>query len=214
MGGDGQDQPNAAAGAGFERQHRMGGKPGKQGAGARPAEERLGQGAGGPQGNQAESSHPQRVARKAQRRRQDVVAEARPGAGQRLDKRAPGLAVGAEIAGGGVDGALQHNGGAIVQRVGQRRFGVDPFEAVPGQGELFEARRTGGHGVDGGTEIVDEAGKRQLGRARAAADFGSRLVDGDGVAGAREQDGAGQPVGAAADYDGSGFRHGSQPWLL
>ena len=69
-----------------------------------------------------------------------------------------------------VDRALQQDRRPIVQRVGQRRVRMDPLQAVLRQRELLEARRADRHGMHRGADVVHEAGQRQLGRPRAAAD--------------------------------------------
>jgi hypothetical protein len=56
--------------------------------------------------------------------------------------------------------------------------------------------------VDRGADVVAEAGQRELGRARAAADGVLRLEDEDRAAGLREGDRGRQPVRAGADDDG------------
>ena len=162
---------------------------------------------------ETESRHFERMARKV-KRRQHFVTQARPGFDQRLDEAPPGFPIGAEAGGGRIDGALQQDGGAIVQRMGQRGFRVDPFETVRGQRELFEAGGADGHGMDGGAEIVGEAGERESGGTRAAADLGRGFVDRDRVPGARQQNGGSQAVGAGADYQGARFDERGQRWLL
>jgi hypothetical protein len=98
--------------------------------------------------------------------------------------------------------------------MGQRSFRVDPFEAVRRQRKLLEARGADGHGMDCGTDVVCEAGQRESGGMRAAADVGRGFVDCDLVAGARQQDGGNQAVGAGADYRGAWFGQMGQRWLL
>jgi hypothetical protein len=55
--------------------------------------------------------------------------------------------------------------------------------------------------VDRRADVVPEAGERQLGRARAAADAVLRLEDEDRASGLRESDRGGEPVRAGADDD-------------
>ena len=56
--------------------------------------------------------------------------------------------------------------------------------------------------MDGGADVVTEAGERQLRRTRSAADRVLRLDDEDGAPGLRERDRSGEPVRARTDDDG------------
>jgi hypothetical protein len=56
--------------------------------------------------------------------------------------------------------------------------------------------------MDRRAHVVAEARKRQLERARSAADRVLRLEDEDGPSGLRESDGGGEAVRARADDDG------------
>jgi hypothetical protein len=68
--------------------------------------------------------------------------------------------------------------------------------------------------MDGGAEIVGEAGERESGGTRAAADLERGLVDRHRVPFARQQNGGSQAVGTRADYRGARFDDRGQPWLL
>ncbi len=50
-------------------------------------------------------------------------------------------------------------GRAVVQRVRQRRRRVDPFDAVGAEVESAEERRGDAERVDGGADVVEEAGE-------------------------------------------------------
>jgi hypothetical protein len=100
--GEREDQADGGTGTRFERQRGVGGQPGKQGAGARAAEMGLRHGARGTDGVETELRHFERMARQV-RRRQYVVAQARPGFGQRPHQAPPRFAIGAQAGGGGVD---------------------------------------------------------------------------------------------------------------
>ncbi len=119
------------------------------------------------------------------KRGQHVVAQARPGGSERLKERSPGFAIWTQISRGAGNGAFQHDGGAVIQRVGQRNVRVDPLQAMLRQWEVFETGRADGQGVNRGADVVDKSGQRQLERPRAAADGGRAFVDGDGMASAR-----------------------------
>jgi hypothetical protein len=77
-----------------------------------------------------------------------------------------------------------------------RRF--DPLDV---ETELAEERRCGRERVDRRADVVSKPGKRQLERARAAADRVLRLEDEDGPSGLGESDGGSEPVRARADDD-------------
>jgi hypothetical protein len=94
--------------------------------------------------------------------------------------------------------AADEQGGAVVERMGERERRLDPVDV---QRERPEERRSRGERMDGGTDVVPERGQRQLGRARAAADRALRLEDEDGASGLREGDGGGEPIRAGADDD-------------
>jgi hypothetical protein len=55
--------------------------------------------------------------------------------------------------------------------------------------------------MHGGTDVVAEAGQRQLGRARAAANRLLRFEDQYRPAGLGERDCGGEPVGPGSDDD-------------
>src|SRR5260370_34749301 len=61
-------------------------------------------------------------------RRQNVVAETRPGGGKRLEERSPGFAIAAQGGCGARDRTLQDYGSAVIEGGGPRGVGVDPFE--------------------------------------------------------------------------------------
>jgi hypothetical protein len=86
--------------------------------------------------------------------------------------------------------------------VGQRDFRLDPFEAVAVKLELTEKGGRKGKGMDGGTDIVDESGKRELCRANTAADGFPGFHQKDGSEFSFQRDGRSQPVGPRAHNDG------------
>jgi hypothetical protein len=68
--------------------------------------------------------------------------------------------------------------------------------------------------MDCGAEIVGEAGEREGGGTRAAADLRRGFVNRDRVPGAHQQNGGSQAVGAGADYHGARFDERGQRRLL
>jgi hypothetical protein len=81
----------------------------------------------------------------------------------------------------------------------ERGRGVDQVEL---EVERAEERRCGGEWVDGRTDVVTEAGKRELGSAGPAADGVACLDDEDGPPGLGKGDRCGEAVRACADDDG------------
>ena len=197
--GDPHHQPHGRAGRPVERHDGVRGQAGEQGAGALAAKQVARQAGGRADRVQSETRHQHGVVRQAERR-QHVVAEARPGGGEGLHQLLPGGAVRAEIGGGGGQRALHHHRRAVVQRMSQRRIRLHPFQTVPGQRELLETRRAGGHRLNAGADVVNEAGEGEFGRARAAADPVGGLVHRHRAARARQQDGGGQTVRAGAHH--------------
>lgn len=101
----------------------------------------------------------------------------------------------------------------MVERVGQGNLGVEPLEAVVGEGEGVEEGGGDAHGEGGGAEIVVEAGEGDLGGGAGSADLGIALVDGDADASAGEGDGGSETVGAGADDVCGVDVRGSSCWV-
>src|SRR5260370_42277546 len=99
---------------------------GEQGARASAAKARFRQAASWAKSRHAEFREQEGMVRHAERR-QNVVAEARPGGGERLEERSPGFAVGAQIRRGARDGTLQDYGGTLIERVGEGGDRMGPF---------------------------------------------------------------------------------------
>jgi len=81
----------------------------------------------------------------------------------------------------------------------QRRRRLDQVEP---EVEAVEERRRGGERMDGGADVVAEAGERQLGGACAAADGVARLDDEDRASSLGERYRGGKAVRPRADDDG------------
>ena len=58
----------------------------------------------------------------------------KPDFDERSEQAAVGGAVDAESVGGGVDVAVEDGGAAAVERMGERHIGMDPLQAVVGEG--------------------------------------------------------------------------------
>src|SRR5260370_13421131 len=97
------------------------------------AKTRFGQAASGAKSRHAELGEQEGMTGHAERR-QNVVAEARPGGGKRLEERSPGFAIAAQVGCGARDRTFQDYGSAVLEGVGQRSGGLDPFQALLRQG--------------------------------------------------------------------------------
>ena len=75
------------------------------------------------------------------------------------------------------------------------------------QRELAEERRGDAQRIDGGADVVVEAGQREFGGGGCAADMVAALVDCDGDTLLRQRDGGGETVGTGADDVGCVQRH-------
>ena len=192
-----------------QRQHRMRRYPREESAGALAAERRAREHAGRTDGHQTEPRHRERVARDAQERPERILRELVPVRDERRDEPAIGSAVGAEPLDGALEGSLQHDGGAVVERVRHRRIGLDPLEALPRKVERAQERRGRAHRMERRADVVSEPRKRQLGGAAAPADGLVRFVDDDASSASRELDRCAEPVGSGADDDG--VSHATSP---
>src|SRR5437763_1316479 len=114
---------------------------------------------------------------------------------QGLHQAAIGGCVGAERRTSGVEtllprqagslphcGALEHCRCAVVERMGERRGRMNPLQAMVSERERAKEGRGDRHRMDGGAEVVLEAGKRQLFGASTAAESGLSFEDDDGAA--------------------------------
>src|SRR5437016_5038856 len=88
---------------------------------------------------------------------------------QRLHQAAIGGCVRAERAARVVEAPLEHCRCAVVERMGERRGRMNPLQAMLSERERAEEGRGDRHRMDGGAEVMLEAGERQLGGASAAA---------------------------------------------
>ena len=147
----------------------------------------------------------------AQDRAERTFGKLIPAVNEWFDEPPPGSAICAEFLLGRGQVALQHDGCAVVEGVGNGRFSMHPFEPVIGQWKGVEKGRTGGQRVNRRPEVMEES--RQSERQGAASAAGLRLgfEDLDRQAGLGENDGGGEAVGAGADHDGA--LHGVLPSL-
>src|SRR5580700_8037207 len=87
-------------------------------------------------------------------RTQDFRCKLIPVSGVWFHERAPGGAVGAKRVCGFAQVTLQHDCGAIVERMCQRSGRVNPFQSVIAQGQCGEKWRAGSEWMDGRSKIV------------------------------------------------------------
>ena len=105
-----------------------------------------------------EAREQQRMPRNVRHRSQHFRGELLPPRGERRDQTAVRSAVRAEPRRGRIHGALEDHGGAVVERMRERRVRLDPLEAVLVQRESVEERRHQGERMDRGADVVHEAG--------------------------------------------------------
>ena len=180
----------------------MGRDPGEQGARRVVAEPAPGQTLGRAQGGQAEPGHRQRVARDVRHRPQDLRTDLGHVAHQRPEQPPPGAPVrAAQALAGDRDGPLEDGRPSAVERVRDRRIGMDDLDAVGGQVDRGEERRRQRQRQDRRAHVVAEPGQRQLHGPRPAAGLRGGLVDADRAPGTGQRDGRGQPVRPGPDDD-------------
>ena len=119
-----------------------------------------------------------------------------------LHEAAPTISVGCESRFGGAQVALERYGRAVVKRMSEGSRRVNPVEPVSLQRKRGKKWGACGEWMDGGAEVVVEAGEREVKGARGAAGLGFGLEDIDVDAELGEGDGGGEAVGSGADYGG------------
>src|SRR6267378_2697015 len=148
------------------------------------------------------------MSRDTDQRTESIRREIVPLADKRFDEPPVRATIRTKPRGGGIQRALEEDGGAVVKRVREGDGWLDPFQAFLHQAQPAEERRRGAQRMDRGAEIVDKTGEGQRRGAAASADRVIRLIDRDGSAVARELDGGGEAVRSGSDNDGI-ERHGS-----
>jgi len=84
----------------------------------------------------------------------------------------------------------------------QRNRRRDPFKAVLIERQCSQKRRTHGHGIDGRTDVMHEARKRNFRGAYATTGRGLGFQHADFASGLGETDGGGEAVWSGADNNG------------
>jgi hypothetical protein len=139
-------------------------------------------------------------------RPQHLGSKFSPMLGKPTHQPAPLLAIFPKRSFGGAKIVLQHHRCTVVERMGQRRRRMDPFQAVVAQGQRREEWRSRSHRVHCGTEIVEESRQGERQGSRGAAGLRLRLEYIHLQACLGEDDGCRQTVGACADHSGSSWR--------
>src|SRR6516165_4796399 len=100
----------------------------------------------------------------------------------------------------GFDVSLEHNGRAIIERMGERRRRVNPFESVILERQFGKEGRTCGQRIHGRAEVMHEAREGQLQAAsRTAGDWlGFEYIHLQ--PGLRKHDCGSEPIRARSDY--------------
>jgi hypothetical protein len=138
--GDLQGEPDGRRRRGVEREDRVGGVAGEERARPFTAERRVREPAGRAERAKAEAREEDRVPRQPRRMEhvvEDVWEASQETAGER-SVRGPVERV--EVRGSGRHVVVEHDGGAVVERVRERRLRVEPLEAVAAEVERAEER--------------------------------------------------------------------------
>ena len=194
-----QGHPDRGAERRGERPEGVGGGAGEE----RPrlgARQGTGQRRGRRRGAQAEAGEQQRMARQAVGHRpEDVLGEPVEGRRGGAEEPLPGLPRIAQAGRRLLDRAQHRRHLAAVERMGEIDLRPGPLEPVAVEAERRQRRRADGKGVDGRAVVVEQARQGQLAGAGTAADRLGRLDHRHPHPAARQDRGAGQPVGAGPD---------------
>ena len=197
-----EEETEGRARSAVERQNGVSREPGEQRARPLTGERSSRNSASRPDGSQAEAADREGVARNAQRGRKQVTHERLRVRRQRGVELRPGAGVRPQCGARVLEGALEHDRRLVVERVGERRGGVNQLQAVLGERDAAEERRGERERVKRGADVVAVAGKRELGGATPAADRVGALEHQDGASGAGDLDRRGEPVRTRADDHG------------
>src|ERR1043166_7147490 len=140
----------------------------------------------------------QRVARQP-RGAKDFAGELAPGAYGGFEQSLNCLAVGSEPRAGFRERTAHSNCSAIVERMRQRKFGMDPLQAQVLQRQTLHKWRCRGQGVNGRTNVVDKTWKSKAAGPGASANGWLGFVNSDRTSGPRHRDCGGQTVGTGGD---------------
>ena len=197
---EGEHEPGCGARRSRERKDRMSCQAREQTAGVRAVEMTPGHSGSREDRVQAEAGEDERMPRQPEGA--EYLAQDRVGISyQRPHEARIRRRIGAERSRRAGKRALEHRGGAVVERVRERGRRFDPLEPVLLERQRAEERRALDERVDCRADVVPKSGQRQLGGACAAADGVGRFEDEHGPPGAGEHDRRREPVRPGTDDD-------------
>jgi hypothetical protein len=123
--------------------------------------------------------------REMQHRLEKFVSQFFPIPSERFHEAAVCVSIPLQTFGRKIDIAIQTRSPAVIERMGERNIGMNPFKPELSQWERFEKWRAGGEWMNGRANVVHKPRQRQLRRARTAADGRVGLEDEDAAAGLR-----------------------------
>jgi hypothetical protein len=139
------------------------------------------------------------MARYVRDRAEDFRGEGRPVFREWLHKAAPGFSILTECGLGVGKIAFEGDGRSIVERVGEGCHAVDPVQSVICEWKRGEKGRPHGKRVNGGAEIVAEAGEGEWQRASRSTRLSLGLENFDTKPGLRENDRGSEAVGPGSN---------------
>ena len=101
--------------------------------------------------------------RQMQHRLEELVSQFFPVSRQRLHQRAIRARILVQLVRRKIDISVQAGDGAVIERMRQRNFGLDPIETEPFEWKRFEEWRTGRKRMNCRTNIVNKTWQRQFG---------------------------------------------------
>ena len=200
--GQPEHEPERRRSERLQRDRRVRRDAGEERARVLPFKPAVGKCAGRADRLQPEAGQHERVLRQVQHRLQDLVGEVGPRLHEGPGEGRVGLAVHAQPLRRPLNRLVKRRRVPVRDRLGHRDVRADPRQPVLFEGERLEERRGRPEGVDRRADVVDEAGPRQLRRARGAARRGVPLQHEHAAARLRHPDRGGQPVRPGADDDG------------
>lgn len=181
---------------------RMGGQTREDSPGSRVIEAVLREVPGRLHRHKTETREQERVAGHVNDWPEDVLGEAAPVFGQRLEQIAPASAVLTQVADGEVEVAIEQDCVAVFKGVREIGGRVQPAKAESLEGQGCKEWRAEGQRMNGRAEVVQIAGNRERECAGRASRLAFSFVDVHAEPGLREDQGGGEAVGSGAD-DGS-----------
>jgi hypothetical protein len=136
------------------------------------------------------------------RRPEDRAFEPRPFIDDRADCLLVGVAVAPQRLGRRLERSPHHHRASIVERMAEHRGRLQPFESMRREGQRPPEWRRDAERMNRRADVVREAGQRQFGGPRAAADGMVGFEDDDLASGLGQHDRRTQSVGPRTDDDG------------